>query len=172
MKNTSPYLIIILAILFQGCYGSENTCTSNVPKKLIEEFNSYQTIQDFTDLVKIKTDSIILFENSKLAETDTRPEFSIYSIILPEYEVGNAIGKLRASFFNDRLVSIWFYPNNINQFDEKLKKKYNISLRNGENKTIDCVRINRYTDFEGNEYFGWSDLKLVKEQNDWISQNA
>jgi hypothetical protein len=81
-------------------------------------------------------------------------------------------GKLRASFFNDRLMSVWFYPNDIEEFEGILKEKYDIILKNRENITIDCVEINRWIDFEGNESFGWSDLKLVKEQNDWISQHA
>ncbi|WP_438711290.1 hypothetical protein ACSTS3_22565 [Aquimarina muelleri] len=101
-----------------------------------------------------------------------RPEFSIYTIILPEYEIENISGKLRASFFNDRLMSVWFYPNDIRRFKSYLKDVYNINLENRENITIDCVEINHWTDFEGNEYFGWSDLNLVKEQNDWISQHA
>ena len=120
----------------------------------------------------MKTDSIVVFENSKLPKTDLRPEFSIYTIILPEYKIENVTGELEASFFNDRLMSVRFYPNDIKEFESLLKRKHNINLENRENISIDCVEINRWTDFEGNEYFGWSDMKLIKEQNDWISQHA
>jgi hypothetical protein len=172
MNKIVSYLLICSALLLIGCSGNEYTCVSDAPKELIGDFKSYQTIQDFERKVKMKTDSIVVFENSKLPKTDLRPEFSIYTIILPEYKIENVTGKLEASFFNDRLMSVRFYPNDIKEFESLLKRKHNINLENRENISIDCVEINRWTDFEGNEYFGWSDMKLIKEQNDWISQHA
>lgn len=170
MKNIVSYFIISTVLILIGCSGNEYSCVSEDPKELIGNFKSYQTIESFEEFVDSKTDTIIVFENSKLLENDTRPEFSIYTVILPNFKIENTTGKLRASFFNDRLMTLSFYPNDKGKFEKVLLKKYDLILKNRENITINCVEINRWTDFEGNEYFGWSDLKLVKEQNDWISQ--
>lgn len=172
MKKTASYIVISLTLLFMGCLGKVNNCTSDAPKELIDNFKSYQTIKNFEKHFLIKTDSIIVFEDSSLPETDTRPEFSIYTLLLPEYQIENISGKLKVSFFNDRLMSVWFYPNDIKKFEDYLRNTHNITLENKKSITISCVEISRQIDAEGNEYFKWSDLKLTQEQNDWIAQYA
>ena len=170
MKTVTSNLIISFALIIFGCSGNEYNCDSDDPKELIGNFSSYQSIKDFESTVKKKADTIIVFEDSKLSENDSRPEFSIYTVIIPEYKFDNVTGKLRASFFNDRLMTVWFYPNDNKEFETLIKDKYDINLKNKESQIFHCVKVHRWTDFEGNEYFGWSDLKLVKEQNDWISR--
>ena len=124
MKKIILNLIISSVLLLIGCSGNEYTCISNVPKELIGNFKSYQTIKSFEDIVISKTDTLIVFENSKLSENDTRPEFSIYTVILPEFKIENTIGKLKANFFNDRLMTVSFYPNDKENFEKILLKKY------------------------------------------------
>lgn len=170
MNKAVLYASIIF--IFLGCVGSEAPCASNDPKEFIEKFISFQTIKTFENNVKTETDSIVVIENSKLSDTDARPEFSIYTVMLPDYKIGNITGKIKARFFNNRLMSVWFYPNDYDGFEKLLKERYDIHLKNREKTIINCVEINRWTDFEGNEYFGWSDVKLVKEQNDWISKHS
>lgn len=168
--KTTTYIFLLTLLLFSGCSGTDYNCQSDKPKILIGNFRSYQTFKEFEKYLFDKADTIIVFENSRLSESDTRPEFSIYTVIIPNYKLENVNGKLRASFYNDRLMSIWFYPDNISKFNEILESKYDISIKGNEDIMRGCLRINHWTDFEGNEYYGWSDLMLINEQNDWISK--
>ncbi len=172
MKKLAFHISIITLLVFSSCSWNEFKCQSDEPKHLIGEFKSFQTYFEFEKLVEGSCDSIIVFENSSLSETDTRPQFSIYTVIIPGFLLETEIGQLRASFFNDRLMSVWFYPKNAKNLEEKLKTNCDIELKMNGKLELDCVEIIRWKDFEKKEYFGWSDLKLVNEMNAWISKYA
>ena len=172
MKKSITCFSILILLLISGCSETKYNCQSDKPKQLIGDFSSYQTLIDFETLLNEKADTLIVFENSRLSDSDTRPEFSIYTVIIPNFTMTIGNGKLRASFYNDRLMSVWFYPDDISEFEEILNSKYGISLNENETIITDCVKIHKWKDLEGNIDFGWTDLKLSNDQNSWISKYA
>lgn len=137
------------------------------PGLLINGIKSFSGI-DKIDVLKDTTNFMVL-EDSKLTAGDKRPPYSIYSVSIPYSHMG-VTGNLIFSFFNNRLMSTWFYP--IDQ------KAYLVALSNNgvnlnnvsERKISEYVRIWKYKDFNGKFYVAWEDIRLRKEQNDWISR--
>lgn len=162
------YLLTIMC--FSNCQNSGTECPRTAPSHLIDNFYSYQTIADFEKEIKNSYETIIVIENSKLSDTDKRPPFDIYTISIPEFKHLGLSGQLRASFFNNRLQSIWFYPDNVDEYLKELDNDLKINLKEEKEIRIDCVSITKWTDFKDDLYFSWTDTRLQQEQNDWISK--
>lgn len=170
MTRLQTIFLFLTIVCLSNCQNSATYCSGTAPAHLIDNFYSYQTIAAFEKIIKSTYDSIIVFENSKLLETDKRPPFSIYTILIPEYRHMGFSGKLRASFFNNRLQSTWFYPDNVEEYSKKLNKDLNINLTDEKEMHIVCIRVFKWTDSKDELYFGWTDIRLREEQNNWISK--
>lgn len=164
--------ILILTALF--CYlGScslSNSCNADNPQRLIGDIQTYMSITDFKTKFVQPTDSVEIFEDSRFPATDQRPEFSNYTLILHNHKLEGHKGNLKVSFYNNRLISITFYPDKLGEFVEYLKNKHSIELEEFSSEQMHCISITRYTDFEDKEYISWTDNRLRKEQNNWISK--
>lgn len=139
---------------------------------MIDNFYSYQKIAEFQKLISRTYDTTIVFENSKLHDSDKRPPFDIYTVIVPDYKHLGHTGKLRASFFNNRLESVWFYPDNLDEYLSRLDKELNINFKSEKETTNNYIRVYNAIDFQNNAYVGWIDTRLEKEKDIWISKYA
>ena len=162
--------LVFLALT--SCQFNSYNCSGTEPEHLIDSFYSYQTPEEFVRIVKLTNDSIKVLENSKLDSTDTRPQFDIYKISIPEYKHLEHTGTLDALFYNNRLQAILFYPINPNEYANALNDSLNINLKVVNEINQGCVKILKWTDFKNELYYGWRDKRLDEEQNDWISKYA
>ncbi len=163
-----PLVLLILS----SCQFNSFNCSGTEPAHFIDSFYSYQTSKEFEKMVKLTNDTIIVSENSKLDSTDTRPQFDILRVSIPNYKHLAISGTLDALFYNDRLQAILFYPNNTTKYVNTLNDSLNINLREINEITQDCVKILKWTDYKNELYFGWRDMRLDKEQSAWISRFA
>ena len=143
----------------------------NSPSSLIDEYTSYQSIKSVRKALIDSGYSWQIFEDSKLPDNDRRPPFNIFTILVKNYKSIDHSGELRLTFFNNRLMSTWFYPVDLNGYLLSLKSKKNIDLSGSDEvKFSTFTSVWKHEDFENRMYVGWVDTRLRDESNRWISK--
>ena len=78
-------------------------------------------------------------------------------------------GVLRLSFFNDRLLEVWFYADEPDALFGALREQ-GLELDAGGEPERGCVRITAGKDAAGRRFVAWRDVRLVRQQQRWISR--
>ncbi len=117
----------------------------------------------------------MLLEESSLKAEDRRPPFNIYKIAVPNYSHLGVSGELQVQFFNNRLVSTWFYPETFDQYIKVFKGKGEITFPEGregpkEATAATYTHIWTHKDYKGHEYVAWEDVRLARELSLWINR--
>ncbi len=138
---------------------------------LMGNFYSYQSISDFEKEIRYSCDTITILENSKLADDDKRPPFTIYTISIPHFKHLGCGGELHASFFNNRLQLLSFRPEHLEEekYFKNINKELNMNLTYEKQILFDHVRIFKWASLNFSA-IDWIDMRLQKEQNDWIEK--
>lgn len=158
-------LILLLSILtFSAC---TEQGMDKMPTMLLDGFKSLTAVEEIKILKT--TDGLEVIENTGLAESDTRPPFNIYTVSIP-FKHLEIDGKIVFHFFNNRLMSTWFYPNDKIAYLEKLKLKGIDLTVKTELDTEKYTRVWKYIDYKNNFYVGWEDIRLRDEQHAWIAR--
>jgi hypothetical protein len=179
-------LLIIAGILYnflvlEEYYKYPHVSFTDVAKdrtKLINGIESYQNITELISYFKNDTTNWTFIEDSNSDKNNSKPPFNIYIIEINNYSHLGYTGTLKLEFFNNRLMSTWYYPKEkeFDKYVETLEKneKINIEYDTFSNHTI--VNILPYThiwlmtDDKGKKYIGWEDIRLGKENNLWIER--
>jgi len=139
--------------------------------ELIDGIESYQSVAEFVAWLKANSQDYEIEVADTTAGTSNRPPYRNVSIKLVEYEFMEHRGDLFVSFFNDRLMSVGFYPSHPDSFFRSLRA--NIGLAFGE-KEEDLpspnVRVWIATNHTGQRYIHWSDTHLDDELRLWIKR--
>jgi hypothetical protein len=59
-------------------------------------------------------------EDSRLVSNDKRPQFDILRVSVPGYVHLGCRGEIELRFVNDRLSSVWFYPDDVDGYPAAL----------------------------------------------------
>ena len=110
----------------------------------------------------------IVTEDSKLPGNDRRPRFDMYTIEIPDREFCGQKGTLRLLFFNDRLASPWFYPEQSQPCLQHLRGS-GVTVSDKQT-TVGNIITWFGTDYRGRPYVAWEDRRLREEQDRWISK--
>ena len=106
-------------------------------------------------------------EQSSLKPDDKRPSFNILSVVVVPYQDRGQRGELHLTFFNSRLMSSSFYPDDPGAYRASLGSFLAPEVRGGELLPTH-LRVWHAVDYEGREYFLWGDERLLKQQNRWL----
>lgn len=137
---------------------------------LIDQIESYQTVNEFTTRLEQRSMAWNLAEDSP-GPRDHRPPFHIVVLEVPEYSHLGVRGRLKVSFLNDRLYATWFYPSDIEGYVRQLESQQGLNLGGRRDTTIRShVRVWIWEDYNGETYVGWKDIRLGKEVSLWISR--
>ena len=166
----------LLAACILGCAVSSDPNdylkVEEVRTKLALDFPSYSSFAEVKKLLQLRDDQVEALENSQSPQTSRRPPFNIYTIDVENLEIEGYQGKLRLSFFNDRLQSTWFYPENFEGLVNSLHFDRSV-LESGQGvMKKPFTRIWIYTDFQQKPYIGWEDVRLSQQKMDWIDRYA
>jgi hypothetical protein len=144
---------------------------------LITGFQSYSSVADVKEGI-LKNTRFEITEDSKLPDGDKRPPFSIYTISLKRYQHLGQSGELRLTFFNNRLMATWFYPEDARQYLHNLEEngllipvkdfsevQFGKSVKQHVNPFTDVLCS---TDYRKKIYVSWTDSRLENESNAWI----
>lgn len=163
------FIVFILLSIASGC-GRVMEPTfidvEAVTTPLIDGFESYASAAQVKDRVlsgmrwRTATDS-------HLFPGDRRPPYNILALSLEPFSHLGQTGELELFFFNDRLMSTWFYPSNPMAYLEAVRRA-GILPRDRDTWTGTYTRIRTYTDWQGRVYVAWEDIRLTIEQEQWI----
>lgn len=139
--------------------------------KLINGLESYLSI----DETKRRLPSWEVIEQSGLKPQDTRPPFNIYKVAVKNYSHLGISGELHVQFFNNRLLSTWFYPDAFDKYIQLLKDKEGVTFQESRDGSKEAAippytRVWLYRDFKDRQYVGWEDTRLAREFNLWIKR--
>jgi len=174
-------ILILLALSIVGnvvlvvCKTSDKTTYAEVvsdPAELINGIRSYQTLYSTIQLLQAENQAFKVDEGQRVYD-DKRLPFNIDTIMIQGYTHLQQSGKLELVFFNNRLQSTKFYPDNVPVYLEMLKKHSNIDLvANNEVAYLENAKVRKYKETMGSKLLCivWEDLRLVAEHNKWICQ--
>lgn len=163
--------IFVLSIGLSGCGPEPKDAYSKVANSkvaLILGFHSYESISTISRQLGAQANRAKVTEDSKLPPSDRRPRFDIYTIEVPDSEFCGQKGILRVLFFNDRLASTWFYPEQSESCLHHLRGS-GITISDKQTTVGDTIAWSSI-DFNRRRYVAWEDRRLREEQDRWISK--
>lgn len=122
--------------------------------------NSYISPQQAQQRIGPKAQNWEVFEDTKNDKSDRRSAYHRYVVVVAGVTDHGELGTARLHFYNERLSSVWFYPDNPNEYQRKL----------GGNSPGVIVRSGK--DHLGRFYVAFDDPVLEGEHNDWIKNNS
>lgn len=168
MKYLATYALVAVSLF--SC--SENITfvdTVDNPAGLIDNIGSYQSIDAARAHFVKRGFGWRVVEDSRSPRPTSRPPFNIYAAKIDGYVHLDHAGSLELIFFNNRLMSTFFFPHDLGAYLESLKQKGRIDLVSRD-EVIHAkhTRIWKHRDFRGLFYVAWEDTRLAEEQRIWI----
>lgn len=157
------YLTLFL-LLLTSC------STEEVHSNLIFGFTSYSTYDQINKELAKRGAKWKVLEDSKSPPTNNKPRFDIKEIRV-EGLVNTTSDGIFLSFFNDKLMRIWFSVKNMDDA-KKVLNSYNtknIKFHLGQEIIIDKnVKLTIEKDRDGNILITCENVILAEERWDWI----
>ena len=116
-------LVLLLASIGGGCSARPE------PVKLIDGLESHLGIEEVRNVLKPSEGDWIVVEDSGLDKRDIRPSFDVLVVSVKNYSHLGFSGGLVLHFFNNKLVSTWFYPSNLEKYKDAFKKHFRAEFR-------------------------------------------
>lgn len=175
MKYIKPLILLcLLAIFISNCrdyfVNISFTDVESERAKLIDGIESYQSIQEFKELLK-KAKYKCDFEEENNASQEGIPPHNIYIISVNNFSNIGYIGNLQNLFFNNRLYSTKFYPQDFEGYISALKKLEKIDPdKTGRIKIGNYTKISLHGGSGREKFIVWSDIRLIEEMLIWYKR--
>jgi hypothetical protein len=163
--------VLIAVVLLGSC---KQQSFVDVPKQrsvLIDGIRSYSRVDEIRSLLGSLTEKWEVVENSgQTSANDPRPPFRIYATVIHGYQHLGFTGDLKLTFFNDRLMSATFYPDD---FEGYVKRVRTTVPQLAESKSVPLPphsQVTLGTDYQQRKYISWEDARLVEEMSIWIKR--
>lgn len=153
-------------LLLQSCMFSRESAS------LIDGFHSYQSVQDCRQLFKPPLIWEVV-EDQEVVASKLRQQFNILTVSIKHYSSFGIEGELVLHFYNDQLMSTWFYPSNCTEYFQNVEKVKGVTIEPGckiaigPHTTLRCAE-----DYMNRTYIAWEDDRLIKEQRKWLIRNS
>ncbi len=128
---------------------------------------SLQTVERKLDMMAGNFD--VLVDRTPLP-SDTRPPYRLLVISKKNARIEGQPGELVLTFFNDRLMTSQFYPDDMAAARAAVEASQQLSLAGGEAHIAPSTRVWVGKDENGRSYIGWIDKSLQAEQDAWVKQ--
>ncbi len=162
--------VALVAVFLFSC--SENITfvdTVDNPTGLLDNIESYQSIAASRAHFIEKGKKWRVVEDSRSPRPTSRPRFNIYAAKIDEYVHLGHTGSLELIFFNNRLMSTFFFPDDSAAYLRSLKLKEHIDLVSRDEVNYSKnTRVWKARDFRSLFYVAWEDTRLAEEQSAWI----
>ena len=141
--------------------------------ELAAGLRSRQTVAEAQRELQTSQAEWSVIEDSSLPPDDPRPPFDITTVSLAPFEHLGVTGELVLEFFNDRLVSVRFYPEQPRRYLEVLAESEAIDLSDRRGPTSrGGATIEKARDHRGRTYVIWSDPRLVRKRQRWVMRHS
>ncbi|HSL78272.1 MAG TPA: hypothetical protein VK877_01310 [Pseudolabrys sp.] len=135
---------------------------------MLAAFESYATEESVRSALGLLPVEIL--ERSGLPDGDARPPYTIVRLRIRHYSHLGSVGELHLTLFNDRLMSAFFYPEDLRGYLTALKAR-GLNVGAGAKGASDgVVRLWMARDYRGSDYVAWVDLRLEAQSRRWISR--
>jgi hypothetical protein len=140
------------------------------PSPLAAGLYSGQSLQTAERKLDMMAGNFDVLVDRKPLPDDTRPPYRLLVISKKNARTDGQPGELVLTFFNDRLMTMQFYTDDMAAARAAVESGENISLAGGDAHIVPSTRIWVGKDETGRNYIGWIDKALQAEQDAWIRQ--
>lgn len=167
VANLFPVFIILYSLFIM------QSCSHRVSStKLIDAFSSCMSSEECERLLS-PAHKWNVVEDQRISPTAIRSQFDVLTVSIDSYTSLGLTGKLVLRFYNNRLISTWFYPSDFKEYTKKLSRQLGVQIIPGLQTTIGrCTELRCVTDHLNEVYVAWEDKRLIKEQSEWIKKHS
>jgi hypothetical protein len=160
-------LLFLAALLLASC----NKEGKPKPSKMMGSLASYQSLQTVERKLEWKPGDWQVLEDRRPLNSDQRPPFRMFTLVRKNWLQWRNAGDLQLTFYNDRLMIVRFYPQNLESFKGALSAEDSVAFSPQGDAHIDpSTRVWIGKDEEGKTYVGWIDKVLQGEMDDWLKK--
>jgi hypothetical protein len=140
------------------------------PSKLVGPLYSGQSLETVERKLDLKPGDWEVLEDRKPLSSDKRPMFRIFTFSKKQFPLLDTPGQdLVMTFYNDRLMTVQFYPYNMDAFKAALQSNDSVSVSpDGDSSVAPSTRIWVGKDPSKKLYVGFMDKALMAEHDDWV----
>lgn len=140
------------------------------PSKLVGPLYSGQSLETVERKLDLKPGDWDVLEDRKPLSSDKRPMFRIFTFSKKQFPLLDTPGQdLVMTFYNDRLMTVQFYPYNLDAFKAALQSQDSVALSpDGDSHVAPSTRIWVGKDPSKKMYVGFMDKALMAEHDDWM----
>ena len=141
------------------------------PSKMVGPLYSYQSLETVERKLDLKPGEWEVLEDRKPLSTDTRPMFRMFTFSKKDFPLLDTPGQnLIMTFYNDRLMTVQFYPYNMSAFKSALASDGVNFSSEGDAHIAPSTRVWLGKDDNGKLYVGFMDKALEAEHDAWIAR--
>jgi len=162
----------MMLVIASALMAATNSCKKDdfKPSKLVGPLYSGQSLETVERKLDLKPGDWEVLEDRKPLSSDKRPMFRIFTFAKKDFPLLDTPGQsLVMTFYNDRLMTVQFYPYNLDAFKGALQSRDNVALSpDGDSSIAPSTRIWVGKDPNKKMYVGFMDKALMAEHDDWM----
>ncbi len=141
------------------------------PSKMAGPLYSYQSLETVERKLDLKHGDWDVLEDRKPLSTDKRPMFRIFTFSKKDFPLLDTPGQnLVMTFYNDRLMTVQFYPYDMGAFKSALAADGVTLSPEGDAHIPPSTRVWLGKDDQGKLYVGFMDKALEAEHDAWMAR--
>jgi hypothetical protein len=160
---------ILVSIALAGLFVSCSERDVKTPTDLVPGVTSFLSYEQVRDQIIAGSSGWETIEDTRNPLNDKRPPYHLQTIANGNFMSLAETGEARLIFFNDRLMSVWFFPREPQRYVRKLATEKSIDLTSNKEVGVGfATRVTMGKDLRGRVYILFEDTRLQKEHTDWI----
>lgn len=157
----------LMLLALSGCGSEDYTAVEKNRSELFPGFESYAAWEDVKSSLPPDVEAKVA-EDTTLGQGKSAPPYKAYAVSLSPYSHLELRGRLLITFFNDRLMTTAFYPDNLDDYLAALRKS-GVAVEFSQELSRNNTMIWIGTDFDHKQYVGWADKRLRDQQRRWLA---
>lgn len=165
-RTIAAFAILIALMLLAACHKKDEF----KPSKLLGPLYSGKSLEAVERDLNLKPGDWDVLEDRRPLTSDKRPPFRIFTISKKEFPMLSVSGQqLVMTFYNDRLMTVQFYPYDLDSFKAALASQDSVGFSPENDAFVaPSTRIWVGKDLDKHVYVGFIDRTLQDEYEAWI----
>lgn len=164
------YSVALLLLVFFAASCKKKNEKEFKPSPLAAELHSGESLEAVERKLHMMAGSFDILHDRTPLPSDTRPPYRLLVISARTQTIWGQRGVLEMTFFNDQLMTMQFYPEDLAAFVRAVEGQQKLSLSGGSSHIEPSTRVWVGKDAEGRSYVGWIDKSLQSDQDAWNRQ--
>ena len=165
-NTTAVFMAAVLLVGASACRKKDFT-----PSKMVGPLYSYQSLETVERKLDLRPGDWDVLEDRKPLSSDTRPMFRIFTFSKKDFPLLDTPGQnLIMTFYNDRLMTVQFYPYDLGAFKSALGADGVTLSAAGDAHVPPSTRVWVGKDAAGKYYVGFMDKALEGEHDAWVAK--